>query len=292
MNPLSRTASEPRLRRSSAGNQRALVTQAIVALVLAAGAAHGQNAEAEPPSACPRGDSAQAGTRGALELKAAITSATVDAQTYGADLFLQNHAHPEACGWRRQRTLIRIAPTYDSKRKEGGAPVITRSYIVSVQQLAYLPGNRFYLSANARYLHNNSLGVYLQQVYTLLMGTEADWAFFSVELNAGPAFVGQHFLQGEPSTGFVAPAISERVSIPLGFISDTAELSQSVSVILPVRSQDPWLVTGLVQLHLPLSKRLSINVRADEDYLSNAPTGFEKNYFTTSVGISIKLGRP
>jgi hypothetical protein len=241
---------------------------------------------------CPGGDSTQAGAQVSIELNAAITSSTVDAQTYGADISLLNHAHPEACGWRRQRTLIRVAPSYDSKRKEGGAPVITRSYIGSLQQLAYLPGNRFYLSANARYLHNNSLGVYLQQVYTLLMGTEVDWAFLSAEFNAGPAFVGQHFLQGEPSTGFAAASVSERVSIPLGFIAAKANLSENVTVILPLASEDPWLLTGIGTLTLPLSERLSINVTASEDYLSNAPRGFKKNYFTTKVGISIKLGRP
>ena len=271
---------------------RATVVASVLAAILVSSArtAAAQGAE-EGGAACPRGDSTQTGLKTSIELNAALTSATVDAQAYGADLVMVNHRHPEACGWRRQRTQIRATPSYDSKKKENAAPIITRSYIASFQHLLYVPGNRFFVSGNARYLHNNSLGVYLQQAYTLVLGREVDVPFASMEFDIGPAFVGQNFMQSEPSTGFVALSVSELIDIPLDFIATGVALTENVRVTLPFGREDPWLVTAFGALVLPVSPRLKVNVTVSDDYLSNVPSGFENNFLTTKVGVVITLGR-
>ena len=159
-----------------------------------------------------------------------------------------------------------------------------------MQQQVYLPGNTWFISGSARYLSNNSLALYLQQLYALTVGTSQEFGLVSAEFNIGPSYGGQHFTSTDTSTGYPAIALREQASIALPVIVDGAELSQSISYGAPTRGGDPRTADLIIALVLPINRRLSVTFAGNGDYVSNTPVGFKNSYFSTSVGLSAKLG--
>lgn len=236
-------------------------------------------------------DSTQPATRifASISLSGAATRATSDADKLAAEAILVFNHNPGEDGPRHQRSRLTVGASYDGKKKGSAAAIITRSYTGHAQHLVHLPGNRFFVSGNARYLHNNSLGIYLQQSYSALIGTRRDIGDLTIELDAGPSFVGQNFLGSKASTGFTAAALEELVSVQLNFIRPGTNLTETIRLALPLQSDDPWVGAGELTLFIPVSSQVTLTATAFDYYISNPPTDFEKNYFTTSFGVSISI---
>jgi hypothetical protein len=81
------------------------------------------------------------------------------------------------------------------------------------------------------------------------------------------------------------------ISFPLDFIRPGADLSENVRVALPFSKDDPWIGNAFVYLYVPISGKVALTGSAWDDYLSNPPIDADKNYFTTSVGLSITVGK-
>jgi len=252
------------------------------------------SAEAAADSGCQ--GAATTGVTGQLDASAAITSATTDAETYAADLFLQNdishgNTQAESCGWGRQRTRLKIVPTYDSKRKEGASASVTRRVSGDLQHLVFLPGGHLFASVNANLLHNNSLGLRLQQTYDMRVGGTVDARAVSLEVSAGPAFVRQDFMGAGPDAHFWAGSVTATTSVSLAFISAESEFDQVVRVTLPwSQPGERWHAGVVASLRLGITKRFGLTTTLYEDYVANVPKGFKKNYLALNVGPSLKIG--
>lgn len=245
-----------------------------------------------------RGDSTGAqrnGTQpkfaGEVSFGGSATRSTVDSEKIKAGLSFDVEFNPETTGPRHQFSTIEVAGSYESTKKGDARATLVRSYTGWLQHLVFVHGNNWFVSGNARFLHNNSLGVYLQQRYSALAGYIVRSNGRVVELNVGPAFVGQHFLTAQPSTGFAAAELRESVSLPLRFITNETRLSETIRLVAPFNPGDPKIREGDAQLFIPITSAITFNVGALNYYISNPPSGFDKNYLTTSLGFTVSLGK-
>jgi len=201
-----------------------------------------------------------------------------------------NH-HPEACGWRRQRTRASVVGQYNEQQSGAGTRTIGRNYEGNFQHLAYVPGNRFYISGNATYFSNNSLAIHLQQVYRLGAGTEFDVGNLGAEIDLGPAWVHQDFTDTSSTQSFTGGEADARFDLSITPTGAGGDFSGAVSVLLPFNGTSRWQLKSFVGLYAPLSSRLRLTIKAYYDFLARTPPGSEPNYFTTTIGISASMGR-
>jgi hypothetical protein len=240
------------------------------------------------------------GIAATIAIKGDITRATTDKNSLGVGVSADYFRHPQACGPKRQQASITIDAAYDDKHPTGKPLAITRNYESTWQHLIYLPGNRFYLAGNARLLHNTDLGIYFGQRYSALFGTRFGGEAASWELFAGPAFVGQHFIQKtattarDPSRGYAAAYVGELGSIRVAQLDSLRAVivSHGFWITLPVEDKDPYALNTrwFASLHLPVTGRVDIIVRVVQEYLRNAPSGFESKFLNSGIGLSVAIG--
>jgi hypothetical protein len=244
------------------------------------------------PESATKADSVGANPQvsGTVSVSGGATLSTVRSEKLTISGNLDRESNRLFAGPRHQVSSINLAGTYDSKKKKGGSAVITRSYTGWLQHLVYVQSDRLFISGNARFLHNNSLGVYLQQWYSLLGGYVTRSNGRVAELNAGPAFVGQHFIGSQGSTGFAAAELHESVSLPFRLFTPDTRISEGVRVALPLVRTDPWTGVANAELVIPLSANVSLNLTGLDYYVSNPPSGSEKNYLNFSLGLTIPFG--
>lgn len=218
----------------------------------------------------------------AFKVDAAILSATQKQQTYGGELNLVRNWHSENDGWNHQRTMLDLLPSYDEKRKNNnpGSATITRVYDGKLQHLFFITSNNFYESTVAHLYHNNSLGIYLEQFY----GGGPGWIVHNVELNADLMFIGEHFYAVNPSLGLVGAELS--ASYTFDFKLKKLHLSLTPKAIMrPVfNASRAWQTQGRLDLAIPMTRNLQLDVATLDYYVENAPPAFQKNYFKTSIG--------
>lgn len=239
-------------------------------------------------SLCVPNDTPAAGPRLKFSLDANIIRGTDDADKYGAGGELVNWVQPRICGWGRQRIVVEARAGYDSKTTRNSSPAITRDYSGLTSYLTHFPGNKAQLSVEGSFLHSSALGLYLQQAYSARVGRQFKLSpSTSLELAAGPAFVGQNFLGPNESQGFAAASFLEALRIAVG--KNGAELTQSVRSSVPLEKDRAWELRAQAQLAVPLVSRIGFVITVFDAFISKAPVGFEKNFFTTTAGIDIAL---
>jgi hypothetical protein len=262
----------------------------------------GSRAHSQSQRACRNVDpSLKPGLTATIDLKTDITRATTDKNSFGASLKLNDFRHPQACGPKRQQTSVSLDGKYEDKKPKGKALTITRNYETTLQHQIYLPGNRFYVAGNARLLHNTDLGVYLSQRYSALLGTMFGNESASWELFAGPAFVGQHFLASAssgartPSRSYAAAYVGELGTIRLAKLDSLREvtLNHAFWATIPTSGENPYALNEkwLASIVLPLTTRVAVTARVFDEYLRNAPPGFERDYLNAGIGVTVKIGR-
>ncbi len=235
---------------------------------------------------CVANDTPAAGPRLNFRLDANIIRGTDDADKYGGGGELVNWVQPRSCGWGRQRIIVDARAGYDSKTTRNSAAAITRDYTGLASYLTHFPGNKAQLSMEGTFLHSSALGMYLQQVYSARVGRQIKLSpSTSLELGAGPAFVGQNFVGPNESQGFAAVSFLEALRMAVG--RNGAELTQSIRASVPAEKDQAYELRMQAALSVPLVSRLGFVISVFDAYISKAPAGFEKNFFTTTAGIDI-----
>jgi Protein of unknown function, DUF481 len=242
-----------------------------------------------PPSTCPGGSGGVPGPQIlTFKIQLGLLSATQHQQTYGGEFDAAENWHAKECGWPRQRTLLQLIPSYDDKKGKKPPANITQNYDGKVQHLLFLQNNKYFAAINTDFYHNNSLGIYFQQTYSLGFGALLHNGH--AEVDGGVAGLEEHFYSPGRSVGLVGLRLSERYDIPLDFIKENARLSE-VGTFFPVFNESAaWQVRGVLELNVPISKRISLTAGAFEDYVRNAPSTFTKNYVKSTLGLQYSVG--
>ncbi|HVD62283.1 MAG TPA: hypothetical protein VNC11_15530 [Gemmatimonadaceae bacterium] len=245
--------------------------------------------------------SLKSGLTGSVDVSGGLTRATADKNSVSASLTLNDFRHPQACGPQHQQTSLTIGGGYDDKHPKGKPLSVTRNYEATAQHLVYLPGNQFYVAGNARLVHSTDLGLYLGQRYSAVLGTQFGPQATRWELFAGPAYVGQHFLKNastglrQSSRSYAAAYVGELGSIRLAKLDSAREvrLTHAYWATIPATREDPYALNTkwLAAIHLPLTTRVGIKGQVFDEYLRNAPIGFEHDFLNASMGVSVTLGK-
>jgi hypothetical protein len=217
-----------------------------------------------------------------LKIQTAIVNSTKDDYNLGGELDVVGQWHPTDSGWPHQRTLLQLVPSYDDKRtSKPFSANITRDYDANLQHLFFLNSNRTYAYLLTDFYVNNSLGIYLQQSYGGGFGA----LHGNLELDADVRFVGEHFYAPSPSASLVGSSLSERYYIPIDFVAKGATISE-VGQVLPVFNKSAaWQLHGILELNLPITKKLSFAASVFENYVENTPASFRQSYFKAGVGL-------
>jgi hypothetical protein len=236
-----------------------------------------------------------------LSFNASLTRASTDKNSVGSTLAFDDVRNPTACGTKHKATGVSLGATYDDKQPDGKPLAITRNYEGTFQHLAYVVGDRAYAALNGRLLYNTDLGLYLSQRYSLVGGLRAGGSLANIELFAGPSYIAQHFLPNsttgvrEPTRSYGAAYVGESGSFRL-FRVDTIRsvtLTHGYWATIPVDNDEPYALNtrATVVLTLPLHERVDILLSGFDEYLRNAPPGFEHHFLTSKIELAVKFGR-
>jgi hypothetical protein len=182
---------------------------------------------------------------------------------------------------RRLRSLVTVGADYREKEASDGRLSITRSYRLDAAQAIVL-SNRVFTDVAAQLFHNNSLGVELQQVYRATVGVVVG----SFEFGAGPAYVDQDFGTAGESATFWSASIHETAGLASSFPVAGTQLTQSIRLLLPFDQPDAQQLNAAANAIVPITASFGISWSLWYAYLENAPTGREKSYTSTSLGIT------
>ena len=228
-----------------------------------------------------------------LKLSSGLLLSSQKQQSYSGELDLVKNWNPQQTGWPHQRSLLLLSPSYDDKSSSKGAN-ITRNYNGIFQHVLFTSSDSLFVPILLNFYSNNSLGIYLQQTYGAGVGKDLG----PLELSADLRFIGEHFLTPPktknpvPSLGLVGSGLSERFDLPLTAFLPGAKLTETLEFVPVFNQSSAWQGHGIAELSLPFTKQLSFVLSAFDNYVENAPPGFRKNYFKSTIGIQYSPASP
>jgi hypothetical protein len=219
-----------------------------------------------------------------------LLDATQEQRTFSASvipLYDWNVGTPDApsCGWPYQRTRMDLSASYDGKRNAAGALTVTRNHRLMVQHLMFLRSNAAYAYASGDLTHNNSLGVKFNQAYAGGVG----YARSFYEVDADIRFIDENLYADGADARLVGLGLQGRIDIPLDFLLKEATVSVTEQAIPVFNKSDAWMNNAAIDVFLPFTTNAStwgVTVSLQDNYLRNAPTGFKRSYFRTSLNLT------
>jgi hypothetical protein len=253
-------------------------------LLASAAAAQATNASSE----CPGGLIGADGFRLAkLGASVAILQATQEQRTVASQLLAVDNWNATSangastCGWPRERTIADLNASYDAKRSASGALNITRNYSAKFQQQMFLASNASFAYALADLYSNNSLGIHLTQSY----GAGVGYARGAFELDGDLRYVNENYLPAGDTHHLVGAGLTGRYDLSLDAIVRAADLTAALTAVPIFNEANAWFTNATVAVVLPLNAGAwGVTVAAQDNYVRNAPVGFRRNYFKTTIG--------
>jgi hypothetical protein len=245
----------------------------------------------------------------------AISDAATRAQTIsGSSSILVWHKATATCGAISNQFDILATNKYDSKQKDGGVANITRHNVGLLREMVTLPNGVSGVGASLQLLSDNSMGLYLQQTYSVVYTQALAWSEVPIEITGGASLVSRHYTASAalPPIVFAAPAIGGtfNYTVALGWTKPKATdngTTAGAGTGAATASQaeftfSTWNVLGpdsqrrqsssSAALGIPtIVSGLSLTVKAAFDYVGNPPLGLKNRYFSIDVGPKLSLSR-
>jgi len=220
-----------------------------------------------------------------------ITSAVSLTRTVPGEDWLQ----PE------NRTSLNFNSAYGSLSQPNTPTIKTSLFHADIEQDEYF-SPRLYYFGSAAWDHNISQGLDLQQTYGGGIGwTVVKEANEQLDLKSSVDYINQMFnpaLQAQ-ATGTIPVAPSPPYSNSLigSVFSETYSrklpktilLSQFLTITPSWNNLDAYTANGGLNLTLPLYKRLGVTIGTIDTFVNNPPSGFKKNSFQFTAGITYSL---
>ena len=229
-----------------------------------------------------------------LALGLDVTRATVDQEKYDGDVGIILK------GGGCNRISATAISAYDEKNGK-----ITRKHSGEFFYQFYLGGGVWSLSPAARLLHNNLLGVGLQEIYSLTLSRrfsrDSAKAVPTLSISAGPAFVRQDFI---PETSLSRDYPAGLMSVSLNWKFDPRNLPPDpcqcarkpepkvISITPALLLTEPFedggsrIATSQLTVEIPLYRIVGLSFRIIDEYISNPPPNFDSHYTNTSLKIT------
>ncbi len=220
----------------------------------------------------------------------ALVEATQTSKTFTTALSLLRTVPSESWASPRYKTSFSFNSAYGTNTTPAVAttPAVTiRTNIIhaGLEQDEYV-NTRLFLFGDATFDHNYSQGLTLQ--YSL--GAGAGYvahkdAHQELDFKAQLAYTDQIFSVG-PSVSLIGVVLGENYSRSL---LRGITLNQSLSVTPSFNKPSDYSANGVVNLSLPITKKVNISVGLLDSYLSDPPPNFKKNSFQFVTNIGYKI---
>ena len=187
---------------------------------------------------------------------------------------------------RRNRTIVVFSTSYGTIKQPGVPTVKTEIYHAGAERDEYLSAT-FFAFGQASFDHNYSQGLDLQQTYAGGIG----WSVIkraneSLDLKAGVTYVRQSFTLASADQNLEGSTFEE--DFQRGFWHGTKFTEQLI--IAPAwNNLDAVTATGNATLTMPVYKRMNFTLGTIDNYLHDPPTGFKKNSFQATMGLTYSL---
>lgn len=197
----------------------------------------------------------------------------------------------------RNRTSLNFSASYGKLTQPDTPTVKTDVYHLDTERDEYFSPS-FYVFGAAAFDHNFSQGLDLQQTY----GGGVGWTLIKddyqqFDLKASVNYVSQLFQNAntDQNPGVENPNQDQNL-----FGSTFAEtynrklprdilFNEQISIMPAWNNLDAYSASGTANLSLPVYKKLSITLGAMDTFLNNPPSGFRKNSFQFTSGITYTL---
>ena len=198
----------------------------------------------------------------------------------------------------RNRTLLNFSGSYGKLKQPDTPTVKTDIYHLDAERDQYF-SPRFYAFGAAAFDHNFSQGLDLQQTY----GGGIGWTVIKddnqqFDLKASVNYVSQQFQQasegenpGEVSNpdqdqNLLGSTLSETYNrkLPRKIL-----FNEQISLMPAWNNLNAYAASGTASLSLPVYKKFSVTVGTVDTYLNNPPSGFRKNSFQFTSGITYTM---
>jgi len=227
---------------------------------------------------------------GAVTAGASLVHATQDASTFTGGIALVRAEPTESWLPSSTRTLAGFSFAYGKVTQPNTPDIKTNIFHAGLEEDKYFSA-RVFGFGQAAFDHNFAQGLSLQQNY----GGGLGWTAYKtgaaeLDIKAAVSFIHQSFNSGI----FSAPTGENLIGTTFGEIytrkfQHGILLNQQISFTPAWNVTSAYFGTGIISLALPVHKRLSVALGAQDSFLNDPPPGFKKNSFQFTAGLTYAL---
>ncbi len=224
--------------------------------------------------------------KGSLTGGVALVDATQTSETFTSAVHLNRAVPTQAWLSARRRTLINFTSSYGKITQPNTPEVKTNLLHFDGEEDEYFSARGYFLG-QAGFDHNYSQGLNLQQTYS----GGAGWSVIkndtqTFDLKATVSYIRQSFTVGSNDKNLVGSIFNETYhrKLPLGIVFD-----EQITFIPAWNNTNAYSANGGAGITMALYKRLSLNVSMLDTFLNDPPTGFKKNSFQFTTGVTYTL---
>lgn len=222
---------------------------------------------------------------GTVTAGAALVEATQNSRNFTTGIALVRGIPPETWLEKQSRTEVDFTSSYGIVTQPGAQTVKTNIFHAGAQQDEYFSPSLFGFG-DAMYDHNYSQGLSLQQTYTGGLGwTAIATSITELDLKAGLSYISQEFTTG-PTQNLIGSVFSESY---IHHFHRGWTLAQQLNITPAWNNSNALAANGSVTFTMPLYKRLNFTTGIIDAFLNDPPTGFKKNSFQFTTGITYTL---
>lgn len=228
---------------------------------------------------------------GAITAGATLVRATQNNQTFTGGVNLIRAEPTEDWLNPSYRTLVTFTESYGKLNQPATPTVKTSIFHAAAEQDQYFTSAVFAFG-QADFDHNFSQGLDLQQTYNGGIGwTAVKTAAQQLDLKGSASYIRQQFLPGptgiQPaSLNLIGSVFAERYhwKLPRG-----AVLDESLSATPAWNNTSAYSAAFNTLVTIPVYKRLGGSAGVIDTFLNDPPTGFKKNSFQFTMGLTYTL---
>ncbi len=225
---------------------------------------------------------------GAIRAGAALVDATQQSRSFTGGFALSRAVPVEAWLDPRDRTLVSFNFTSGSVKQPGAAEIKTDIVHGGLERDEYFSTRRMFGFAQVTFDHNYSQGLDLgSQLGGGIGWTALKSATNVLDAKASITYLNQSF-DGSSSENKSLAASNFADAFTHKFQHGVV-FAETFSVTPTWNETNDWLANASATLTVPAYKRLNIALGAIDGYLNNPPSGFKRNSFQFTTGLTYTL---
>jgi hypothetical protein len=224
---------------------------------------------------------------GTVTAGASIIQATQQSRAFSGGVQLVRAIPIETWLAPRNRTKIDVSAANGFVSQPNTPRVKTGISHADAEWDQYFSGYRVYGFGQVMFDHNYSQGLDLMQNYGGGIGwTTIDQPALTLDLKGSISYVKQQFQVSSENHNLVASTFTESLTRRL---TRGTLLVQQVSATPTWNELNAWLAAASASFTAPVYGRLSFHIGVQGSFLNRPPTGFKKNSFQATTGLTYSL---